>query len=115
MSIIRKPLVKLIQRLGKKYVGGNVFRVHVVNAMFTFYAGLIFLKPRIAAWRYQRGSRSLAANLVMNKSDHPQEASTADSITAADEDEDDFDVPEEIEEVLEEVIRALRDKNREVQ
>ena len=26
--------------------------------------GCIFLKPRVAKWRYQRGSRSLAANLA---------------------------------------------------
>lgn len=32
-----------------------------------------------------------------------------------DEDDDDYDVPEEIEEVLDEILQALRDKNREVQ
>jgi hypothetical protein len=32
-----------------------------------------------------------------------------------DEDDDDYDVPEEIKEVLDEILQALRDKNREVQ
>lgn len=30
--------------------------------------GLVFLKPQLATWRYQRGSRSLAANLSAKKS-----------------------------------------------
>lgn len=81
--------------------------------MAAFPAGLIFLKPRIASWRYQRGSRSLAANLISKTPVNLQ--LPVDSKAMEDEDDDDFDVPEEIEEVLEEILRALRDKNREVQ
>ena len=82
-------------------------------------AGLIFLKPRVAGeeqtwryqtWRYQRGSRSLAANLQQS-----QPVETKAAISVNDEDDDDYDVPEEIEEVLDEILQALRDKNREVQ
>jgi hypothetical protein len=73
-------------------------------------AGLVFLKPRVASWRYQRGSRSLAANLQQSQ---PVEMKTVASVN--DEDDDDYDVPEEIEEVLDEILQALRDKNREVQ
>lgn len=74
-------------------------------------AGLIFLKPRVASWRYQRGSRSLAANLQQTS----QPVETKAAISVNDEDDDDYDVPEEIEEVLDEILQALRDKNREVQ
>lgn len=87
LLIVKKPIVKLIQRIG-----------------------LTFLKPRIATWRYQRGSRSLAANLLQSK---PVEKKVLTSVN--DEDDDDYDVPEEIEEVLDEILQALRDKNREVQ
>jgi hypothetical protein len=73
-------------------------------------AGLIFLKPRVASWRYQRGSRSLAAYLQQS-----QPIETKAAISVNDEDDDDYDVPEEIEEVLNEILQALRDKNREVQ
>ncbi|EFX73827.1 hypothetical protein DAPPUDRAFT_109456 [Daphnia pulex] len=71
LLIVKKPLVKLTQRIG-----------------------LIFLKPRVASWRYQRGSRSLAANLQQS-----QPVETKAAISVNDED-DDYDVPEEIEEVL---------------
>ncbi|EFX84326.1 hypothetical protein DAPPUDRAFT_239048 [Daphnia pulex] len=71
---------------------------------------LIFLKPRVASWRYQRGSRSLAANLQQS-----QPVETKAAISVNDEDDHDYDVPEEIEEVLNEILQALRDKNREVQ
>ncbi|EFX77856.1 hypothetical protein DAPPUDRAFT_247139 [Daphnia pulex] len=84
---VKKPLVKVTQRIG-----------------------LIFLKPRVASWRYQRGSRSLAANLEQS-----QPVETKAAISVNDEDDDDYDVPEEIEEVLDEILQALRDKNREVQ
>ena len=78
------------------------------------FLGLIFLKPRVAAWRYQRGSRSLVANL-MSASNQASEDGTSRSLILSGEEEDDEDVPDEIEEVLEEILRALRDKNRQVQ
>jgi hypothetical protein len=42
--------------------------------------GMIFLKPKLAPWRYQRGSRSLAENLK-----GPSQTTTA---TTAQEEED---------------------------
>ncbi|EFX62416.1 hypothetical protein DAPPUDRAFT_270442 [Daphnia pulex] len=67
--------------------------------------GLIFLKPRVASWRYQRGSRSLAANLQQS-----QPVETKAAISVNDEDDHDYDVPEEIEEALRECL-ASADSN----
>lgn len=73
---------------------------------------MIFLKPRVASWRYQRGSRSLALNLVHSGQPTTQtQAASQDG----DEEEEDFDIPDEIEEVIEDILKGLRDKNREVQ
>ncbi|KAF6727713.1 Tubulin-specific chaperone D [Oryzias melastigma] len=79
-AMLRKLNVKLIQRLG-----------------------LTFLKPRLAAWRYQRGNRSLAANLSMS---HQSSAQTPDS----EEQEEDYDIPEELEAVIEHLLVGLKDK-----
>uniref|UniRef100_A0A3B3BM33 Tubulin-specific chaperone D n=1 Tax=Oryzias melastigma TaxID=30732 RepID=A0A3B3BM33_ORYME len=77
-AMLRKLNVKLIQRLG-----------------------LTFLKPRLAAW-YQRGNRSLAANLSMS---HQSSAQTPDS----EEQEEDYDIPEELEAVIH-LLVGLKDK-----
>uniref|UniRef100_A0A1A8FFT3 Tubulin-specific chaperone D n=1 Tax=Nothobranchius korthausae TaxID=1143690 RepID=A0A1A8FFT3_9TELE len=80
---LRKLAVKLIQRLG-----------------------LTFLKPRLASWRYQRGSRSLAANLSMS-----QPVSDTAPVSEPDtREQDDYDIPEEVETVIETLLVGLKDK-----
>ncbi|KAM9745954.1 tubulin-specific chaperone D isoform 2-T2 [Menidia menidia] len=82
-AMVRKLGVKLIQRLG-----------------------LTFLKPRLAAWRYQRGSRSLAANLSVS-----QPSTTGSAVTPETQElEEDFDIPEEVETVIEHLLVGLKDK-----
>ena len=75
--VIQKLGVKLMQRLG-----------------------LTFLKAKVATWRYQRGSRSLALN--MGKVEAVAEAAADKS------DEEDYDIPDEVEEVIEYLLEGLR-------
>ncbi|XP_061080401.1 tubulin-specific chaperone D isoform X2 [Conger conger] len=83
-AMLRKLGVKLVQRLG-----------------------LTFLKPRLAKWRYQRGSRSLAANLSEPSKASEAQNPQADSEPGPDED---YDIPEEIENVIEQLLVGLKDK-----
>lgn len=74
--------------------------------------GLVFLRPRLALWRYQRGSRSLMANMLTAKSD----ASTIEfqSSKLTENEEDEVHVPGEIEDVIEELLLALRNPSSEI-
>ncbi|XP_012590186.1 PREDICTED: tubulin-specific chaperone D [Condylura cristata] len=84
-TLLRKLGVKLVQRLG-----------------------LTFLKPRLAKWRYQRGCRSLAANLQLPAQHQSPPAAQAPSPDSADAD---YDVPEEVESVIEQLLVGLKDKD----
>lgn len=78
-SLLRKYGVKIIQRIG-----------------------LTFLKPKLASWRYQRGSRSLADNLNFGNSSTVRQ-------NVLEEDDEDIEVPDEMEEIIEELMQGLRD------
>ncbi|XP_054449170.1 tubulin-specific chaperone D [Pteronotus mesoamericanus] len=83
-TLLRKLAVKLVQRLG-----------------------LTFLKPRVAKWRYQRGCRSLAANLQAST----QSQREPRAHTEAPDSEEGYDVPEEVERVTEQLLAGLKDKD----
>lgn len=78
----------------------------VVNVL----VGLVYLKPRLAKWRYQRGSRSLVHNLQQS----PDEKFDLKNEDLTDESDDDIAVPEEIEEIIEELLQALRSPSSDV-
>ncbi|XP_019357997.1 PREDICTED: tubulin-specific chaperone D [Gavialis gangeticus] len=87
-TLLRKLGVKLVQRIG-----------------------LTFLKPKVAKWRYQRGCRSLAANLQFSA----QPPATHKQVTAAgaidDDDDEEYDIPGEVENVVEQLLVGLKDKD----
>ncbi|XP_077710874.1 tubulin-specific chaperone D isoform X2 [Canis aureus] len=85
-TLLRKLGVKLVQRLG-----------------------LTFLKPRVAKWRYQRGCRSLAANLQPRL--QGPEGSQMPAETADCDSDGDYDVPEDVESVIEQLLVGLKDQD----
>ncbi|NWR19316.1 TBCD protein, partial [Emberiza fucata] len=85
--VLRKLGMKLVQRLG-----------------------LTFVKPKVAKWRYQRGCRSLAANLQARGAavqNQKREVAPAE----ADDDDEEYDIPAEIENVVEQLLVGLKDKD----
>lgn len=84
-ATLRKLRVKVVQRLG-----------------------LTFLKPRLAKWRYQRGCRSLAVNLAQSAITESVEATKPDLSSVSLE--EDYDIPEEVENVIEQLLVGLKDK-----
>ncbi|GLG98265.1 Tubulin-specific chaperone D [Gryllus bimaculatus] len=84
-SLIRKYGVKVMQRIG-----------------------LTFLKTRVAIWRYERGCRSLLANLSGGDTQKHDSSSSKNLLPSEDTGEE-FEIPEEMEEVIEELMQALRD------
>nr|XP_022315849.1 tubulin-specific chaperone D-like [Crassostrea virginica] len=82
-TLLRKAAVKVIQRLG-----------------------LTFLKARVASWRYQRGNRSLMDNLQKGGS-----GPTTMNKGQDEEEEEEYDIPEELEDVIEYLLGGLKDKD----
>ncbi|PAA92417.1 hypothetical protein BOX15_Mlig022662g5, partial [Macrostomum lignano] len=71
--------------------------------------GAIFLRQRLAAWRYKRGHRSLVANLAPNQ---PSAAAATDKDEEEQEElEDDFEVAPEVETVLDHLLGALSNRD----
>ncbi|XP_062448054.1 tubulin-specific chaperone D isoform X2 [Rhea pennata] len=83
--VLRKLGMKLVQRLG-----------------------LTFVKPKVAKWRYQRGCRSLAASLQAQGSVVQNQKTT---VAVEADDEEEYDIPTEIENVVEQLLVGLKDKD----
>ncbi|XP_063533150.1 tubulin-specific chaperone D [Cydia strobilella] len=78
--LVRKYGVKIVQRVG-----------------------LTFLRPRVASWRYTRGSRSLVVTLGAAA------AAAGDTEPLPIPEDDDEDIPQEVEDMVELLLNSLRD------
>lgn len=76
--------------------------------------GLILLRPRLAQWRYQRGSRSLAAKLKTATIDGKGDGVEFESTNITANDDDGEGVPAEVEDVIEELLQALRNPSSDI-
>lgn len=98
----------VLQLLEKKHLSeSNQAMLRKLGVKLTQKLGLTFLKPRLASWRYQRGSRSLTANLSMSQS--TTVPNVGGHIETQELDED-YDIPEEVETVIEHLLVGLKDK-----
>lgn len=84
LALIRKFYIKIIQRVG-----------------------MAFFRARVAKWRYQRGARILLNNL--NQNDIVEQTGRGQEVVE-DEDNDDK-IPFEIEDIIEQLFTALKDKD----
>lgn len=66
---------------------------------------MTFLPPRVASWRYQRGTRSLATNL--SDGDGHGKSSTAEEEKNLASEEEEIEVPDEVDEVIDQLIQGL--------
>jgi len=95
-TLLRKLLVKVFQRIG-----------------------CTFMPVRVVKWRYQRGRRSLVKNMTNNASKATSDATDATNATSADSAEDtstcltepDIHVPPELEDVVDQLLVGLRDRD----
>ena len=73
---------------------------------------MAFLPSRVLSWRYGRGSRSLEETLA-NKVDVESAGPLNNRVVSAEEasEEEGFDLPEEIEDIIGQLLNGLRDKD----
>lgn len=71
---------------------------------------MVFLAPRIASWRYRRGNRSLSANLSSGDGCSTGQSSQ-EPIVELEDNESGIEVPDEIEEVIDQLLQGLRNSD----
>lgn len=76
--------------------------------------GLVFLRPRLAQWRYQRGSRSLTVNLKTTGLDGGGDSMEFESTNIIAMEDDSEEVPGDVEDVIEELLQALRNPSSDI-
>ncbi|XP_021918529.1 tubulin-specific chaperone D [Zootermopsis nevadensis] len=113
----REDLLPHSQSLLKWILASKYRQNSGTNITFFMYkasgpqCGLIFLKMRVAVWRYQRGGRSLAANLSAGDGVAPEPSPLNSVLQNEEELDEDFEIPDGIEEVIEELVQGLRDSD----
>uniref|UniRef100_A0AAG5D4A2 Tubulin-specific chaperone D n=2 Tax=Anopheles atroparvus TaxID=41427 RepID=A0AAG5D4A2_ANOAO len=88
------------------------FKIHKTCIKICQRLGLVLLPPKVAKWRYQRGARSLLANVQKTVTlASLKEVQQTESIPECTEEEDavdDEEVPGEIEEIIERLLLGLK-------
>lgn len=101
------PLWPSISQISKSKPSNLLLRKYLVK--WWTRTGTVYMPPRVAAWRYQHGRRSLKENLSKRPS---EEANKSMESAQNDEGVDRFFlVPDEVEDALGEVIEALTDQS----
>ncbi|XP_046963089.1 tubulin-specific chaperone D [Vanessa cardui] len=88
----------------QNYQQHNAMLVRKYGVKIVQRIGLTFLRPRVASWRYTRGSRSLTVTLGGSTA----AAGDTEPMTTP-PDDDDQDIPQEVEDVVELLLCSLRD------
>ncbi|XP_013138702.1 PREDICTED: tubulin-specific chaperone D [Papilio polytes] len=97
---------KLLQWVNEQnYKHHNAMLVRKYGVKIVQRIGLTFLRPRVASFRYTQGSRSLAVTLGGVAAAGDTEP------VAAPPDDEDQDIPQEVEEVVELLLCSLRDED----
>ncbi|CAO0797055.1 unnamed protein product [Mucor circinelloides] len=88
--------------------------VRKLKTKLTQRVGLCYLKPKVAAWRYQRGNRSLRQNLEGSQTEGGLVSAKPGLFAKdgmAEDDEDDEDISDNLEVVIEILLTGLGDKD----
>uniref|UniRef100_A0A182WYJ1 Tubulin-specific chaperone D n=1 Tax=Anopheles quadriannulatus TaxID=34691 RepID=A0A182WYJ1_ANOQN len=88
------------------------FKVYKTCIKICQRIGLVLLPPKIAKWRYQRGARSLLANVqktvTLASLKEVQQTESLPECSEEEEDVDDEEVPADIEEIIERLLHGLK-------
>lgn len=86
--------------------------VRKLKTKLTQRVGLCYLKPKVAAWRYQRGNRSLRQNLEGSQTDGGLVSAKSSLFMKENEGEDDDeDISDNLEVIIEILLSGLSDKD----
>eukprot|EP01084_Bolivina_argentea_P309179 534770_1 len=105
------PLVKMVEMDPLRRTLTRKLCVKVIQRI-----GLSFLPPRVVSWRYCRGKRSLLQNLAGSSTEKQNrlsslKASIYEGDGGVDDENEEEDFPTELEEVIEQLLSGLCDKD----
>ncbi|XP_062561564.1 tubulin-specific chaperone D [Armigeres subalbatus] len=116
----REDLLPYVEKLGQWVLNldydtiSKNFKIYKICIKIGQRIGLVLLPPRIAKWRYQRGARSLLANVqktVTTASLQSEAPKPDDSSPDEGEEDDDDEVPTQIEEIIERLLLGLKESS----
>jgi hypothetical protein len=73
--------------------------------------GMTFMPPKVVSWRYNRGQRSLLQNLSLLEASEQITSGNAEEEGEEEEDDEEEEPPEEMDEVVNQLLCGLRDKD----